>query len=228
MSCASIAAPAAAVVPLAPETGLGTVRAPVIMPVSAQSGSRGSMTAAIQAEAEQRLATALKQGLAGDAAAYARFLAELSGYLRGFLRRRLTSRRDDVEDVLQETLLAIHNGRHTWDPSQPLKPWVYAITRYKLVDSARARSRREAVNLPLAAAEELLAVSDEEPEVARRDIGRLLDQLPDRHRLPIMHVKLQGMSVGECAKATGMSESAVKIGVHRGLKALAARIREAT
>jgi RNA polymerase sigma-70 factor (ECF subfamily) len=186
------------------------------------------MSPALQADAEARLAVAFGAGLAGDAAAYRCFLDELSGYLRAFLRRRLTARPDDVEDVLQETLLAIHNGRHTWDPGQPLKPWVYAITRYKLIDSARARARREDQNLPLDAVEDLLGDTDEEPRNARRDIGQLLELLPDRHRLPILHVKVQGMSVRECARLTGMSESAVKVGVHRGLKALAARIREAT
>jgi RNA polymerase sigma factor (sigma-70 family) len=60
---------------------------------------------------------------------------------------------------------------------------------------------------------------------ARRDLGKLLEQLPDRQRLPIVHMKLEGLSVAEAARVTGMSESAVKVGVHRGLKALAAMIR---
>ena len=185
------------------------------------------MSPALHAEAEQRLAAAFIAGLAGNAAAYGGFLAELGGYLRAFLRRRLTTAPHDVEDVLQETLLAIHNARHTWDEGQPLKPWVYAITRYKLIDHARARSRHGGISLPLEAVEDLLVSTDEEPMHASRDVGRLLEQLPDRHRLPILHVKVQGLSVSETARLTGMSESAVKIGVHRGLKALTASIREA-
>jgi RNA polymerase sigma-70 factor (ECF subfamily) len=104
---------------------------------------------------------------------------------------------------------------------------VYAITRYKLIDFVRARSRHTALNVPLDAMDELLGSTDEEPAQARRDIDRLLEQLPDRHRLPILHVKIQGLSVSEAARLTGMSESAIKIGVHRGLKALATSIREA-
>jgi RNA polymerase sigma-70 factor (ECF subfamily) len=53
----------------------------------------------------------------------------------------------------------------------------------------------------------------------------LLEQLPDRQRLPIIHMKIEGLTASETARATGMSESAVKVGVHRGLKALAAKIR---
>jgi RNA polymerase sigma-70 factor (ECF subfamily) len=71
-----------------------------------------------------------------------------------------------------------------------------------------------------------MAASDEEAREARRDLETLLAQLPDRHRLPIVLVKIEGRSVAETAKATGMSESAVKVGIHRGLKALAALIRK--
>ncbi len=72
---------------------------------------------------------------------------------------------------------------------------------------------------------EILTDSDTEAADARRDLLALLDRLPDRQRLPIVRTKLDGLSVAEAARATGMSESAVKIGVHRGLKALAALIR---
>jgi len=124
--------------------------------------------------------------------------------------------------------IAVHNQRHTYEPSEPLTAWLHAIARYKLVDLLRRRGRREALNDPLDDDTEILVASDIEATDARRDIARLLDTLPDRHRLPIVHVKLEGLSVAETAKLTGMSESAVKIGVHRGLKALAARVRSAS
>ena len=129
---------------------------------------------------------------------------------------------------MQETLIAVHNQRHTYEPSEPLTAWLHAIARYKLVDLLRRRGRREALNDPLDDDSGLLVAADADAADARRDIARLLDTLPDRHRLPIVHVKLEGRSVAEAAKLTGMSESAVKIGVHRGLKALAARVRSAS
>ena len=177
--------------------------------------------------AEERLRSLFVAGLGGDAVAYRSFLDGLARHLRAFLRRRLAHARDDVEDILQETLLAVHNGRHTYRADQPLTAWVHAIARYKLMDFFRSHARREARNTPLDEDSELFASSDAEPAQARRDIGKLLEQLPDRHRLPILHVKLQGLSVAETAKLTGLSESAVKIGVHRGLKTLAIRIRGA-
>nr|WP_198982193.1 sigma-70 family RNA polymerase sigma factor [Herbaspirillum sp. ASV7] len=175
---------------------------------------------------EERLRALLLAGLDGDAVAYRTFLAELSGRLRAFLRKRLHHLQDEVEDIVQETLLAVHNARHTYRPEQPLTAWVHAIARYKLMDFLRSRSRREAFNDPLDEAQELFAASDDEPAQARRDIGVLLEQLPDKQRLPIVHVKLEGLSVAQTAQLTGLSESAVKVGIHRGLKALAARIRE--
>jgi RNA polymerase sigma-70 factor (ECF subfamily) len=177
-------------------------------------------------EREDQLKSLLLRGLAGEAAAYEAFLRELGAILRAFLRGRLARVPDEVEDLVQETLIAVHNQRHTYDAGQPVTAWAHAIARYKMIDFLRRRSIREAVQEPLEDDADFLASSDEEAREARRDLAVLLGQLPDRHRLPIVHVKLEGLSVAETAKRTGMSESAVKVGVHRGLKALAALIRK--
>ncbi len=174
---------------------------------------------------EDHLKELLVRGLSGEAAAYAAFLKDLSTFLRAVLRGRLARVPDEVEDLVQETLLAVHNQRHTYDPAQPLTAWVHAIARYKMIDFLRRRAGREAMNDPLGDEDDLLATSDEEAREAKRDMAILLAKLPDRHRLPIQHVKIEGLSVAETAKLTGMSESAVKVGIHRGLKALSALIR---
>jgi RNA polymerase sigma-70 factor (ECF subfamily) len=176
--------------------------------------------------AEERLRDLFTRGLAGDTAAYHSFLKDLAAHLRAFLRKRLASLPDEVEDLVQEALIAIHNQRHTWDPGLPLTAWVHAIARYKLVDLLRRRSSREQLTDPFDNESDGLAAADSEASDARRDVTKLLARLPDRHRLPIVHVKLEGLSVAETARLTGMSESAVKVGVHRGMKALAASIRD--
>ena len=174
---------------------------------------------------EQRLRSLLQGGLAGDAAAYQSFLKELSAHLRSFLRRRLVSLPDDVEDLVQESLLAVHNQRHTYDPGQPVSAWVQAIARYKLIDLLRRRAAKDLLTEPLDEESEFFASTDAEAAEAQRDLNILLDALPDQHRLPIVHVKLEGLSVREAALKTGMSESAIKVGIHRGLKYLAAKMR---
>ena len=175
--------------------------------------------------AEERLRRLLLQGLAGDSRGYHDFLDELGGYLRRFLRKRLARFPEDVEDLLQELLLTIHNQRHTYDRAQPLTAWVQAIARYKLIDLLRRRSRVEDLHESLDDKDDLWVTGDLAAAEARYDLATLLQQLPDRQRLPIHYVKIEGASVADTAVRMGMSESAVKVGIHRGLKALAATIR---
>lgn len=179
-------------------------------------------------DVEQELRSLFMRGLQGDAPSYRAFLHRLGGHLRAYLGRRLHGWPDDVEDLVQECLLAMHNQRHTYQSEQPLTPWVHAIARYKLIDLLRAKSVREALHDPLDDELAVFAASATETSDARRDITGLLASLPDHHRLPIEHVKIEGLSVAEAARRIGMSESAVKVGIHRGLKALASRMRPAS
>jgi RNA polymerase sigma-70 factor, ECF subfamily len=174
---------------------------------------------------EARLAALIRSALIGDASAYRTFLTEASAHVRGYLKRRL-QRAADVEDLVQEVLFAIHNKRHTYDTTRPVTSWLFAIAQYKLIDHLRRR-RHDAHTVELDAD---FGMDDRDGAAltAKRDLERLLDTLPDRQRLPIVHVKIEGLSVAETAKLTGMSESAVKVGIHRGLKALAARMRDSS
>lgn len=175
---------------------------------------------------EQQLKNLLVRGLAGDAVDYRAFLLQLSAHLRAFFRKRLSRLPDELEDLVQETLIAIHNQRISYDAAYPLTAWVHAIAKYKLIDLLRRRASRDMLNDPLDDEMEFLSSVDAVAEEARRDLTKLLALLPERQRLPIAHTKLEGLSVKETAYLLGMSESAVKVGVHRGLKALANLIRD--
>ncbi|MFI4889050.1 MAG: sigma-70 family RNA polymerase sigma factor [Steroidobacterales bacterium] len=177
---------------------------------------------------EHQLAGLLLSGLGGNEADYARFLGELAMMLRGFFRKRLYRLQEETEDLVQETLLAVHNQKATYDASLPVSSWVYAIARYKLVDLLRRRAAKDLLTDTWDESNEILSTADTDAAEARRDLFQLLEALPDHQRLPIMHTKIDGLSVAEASRRTGMSESAVKVGVHRGLKALAARIKGAT
>src|SRR5438128_4118393 len=133
---------------------------------------------------EDRLQDLLVRGLAGHAAAYHAFLKALSTHLRAFFRRRMSGLPDEVEDLLQESLLAVHNQRHTYDPGQPLTAWVHAIAKYKLVDLLRRRAGRDLRNDPLDDVLDILAHNDSEAAAAHLDVAKLLQRLPDRQRLP--------------------------------------------
>jgi RNA polymerase sigma-70 factor, ECF subfamily len=176
-------------------------------------------------EREATLKAQFLQGLNGNAAVYASCLTELSKLLRGFLRKRLAALPDDVEDLVQEVLIAVHNQRHTFDAAQPLTAWVHAIARFKLIDFFRRRGvRGEQVDID--EMHDVLAANDEhEAQDAKRDVMALLDELPPKQSAAIRWVKIEGLSIAEAAAKTGQSESLVKVNIHRGLKALAERMR---
>ncbi len=173
---------------------------------------------------ESELKALMVSSLGGDRAAYRDLLSALGPFLRGFFRRRLGGASDDAEDLVQDVVLAIHLKRHTWDPAQPLTPWVWGVARYKLLDHFRRIGARRTV--PLDDAGELLAEENVEEGAVRRDVSRLLSTLPARQRGLFQDVKLTGLSIREAADRGGMSETAAKVSLHRGMKTLEAKVRD--
>lgn len=163
---------------------------------------------------------------AGDEVAYRESLRRIAARLRTFLRRRMQSLPDDVEDLVQETLLAIHLQRGTYDPEVPVSRWALAIARHKLIDLWRRRGRREALQDPLddLTDAEQPAVWDELP--VQRDLETLMGGLPEAQQQAITLIKLEGLTVAEASQRTGVSVSALKVQVHRGLKRLAELVRK--
>jgi RNA polymerase sigma-70 factor (ECF subfamily) len=183
---------------------------------------RGMQMLANEAELKQLMVG----GLGGDERSYRMLLEELSRYLRGYFRVKLTRAGygpAEAEDLLQEVLMAIHTRRHTYDTAELFTPWMHAIARYKLIDYLRrAKGRHAAVDID--DAEDIAAADTHAAAESSHDLQRLLSQIPSKMRQAIQSVKIDGLSVAEAAKRDGMSESAVKINIHRGLKALAALV----
>jgi len=172
---------------------------------------------------EADLKALMLAGLAGDAAAYRALLDALQRQLAAFFRRRLSGNPGEVDDLVQESLIAIHTRRGTYDRSQPFTAWAYAIARHKLIDHFRRRGRA-----PMIALDDVgsLFVPDESASVeSRLDIEKVLATLPPATQALIRDIKLKELSHAEAAAARGMSETAVKVAVHRGLKKLAAFLR---
>ena len=177
---------------------------------------------------EEELRDLMLRALDGNAAAYQTLLQRASSLIRAYLRRRLSAAPDEAEDLLQETLLAIHTKRHTYRRDEPFTPWLYAIARYKMIDCLRRRSHHEALNDPFDDEAEWLSADDANAGASNKDLDKMLASLPASQRLSIQHTKLDGWSVAEAAAMTGMSVSAIKVGVHRGMKALAEMWKEQT
>lgn len=154
----------------------------------------------------------------GDKRAYAMLLDEAGKWLKSYFRRRVAP--DHLEDVIQETLISLHRKLASYDAGRPFLPWLAAIARYRWVDHLRRLSRIEET-----AIDTEFAGESEEPAIAAKlSIERLFEQLPNAQSNVIELVKVQGFSIAEASRASGQSESLVKVNIHRGLKKLAAMI----
>jgi len=171
---------------------------------------------------EEELRQLMVSGLDGNAADHAALLRLLVPLLRAFYRRRSDGGQDDIEDLVQETLIAVHTRRATYDRDRAFTAWLFAIARYKMIDHFR-RSRR---HQPIEGLEEILiAEGFEDASSARMDVDDLLGALPPKQARMIRATRIDGLSVAEAAEADGIGESDVKVSVHRGLKTLMARIQ---
>lgn len=167
---------------------------------------------------------------AGDAAAYTRLLHAILPFLRAVIRRQHVPR-DQVDDIVQDTLLSIHRVRHTYDPSRPLSPWLAAIAQRRALDSRRRRARVETSEV---AAPELFVTfpdpsANNEVEMNNEHgwLRRAARTLTLKQRVAIELVKLHGLSIAEAAFMSGQSPGAIKVNVHRALQALRALYKEA-
>jgi RNA polymerase sigma-70 factor, ECF subfamily len=175
-------------------------------------------------ERETQWADLMRAANAGDGSAYARLLRELAPVLRSNARRGLVRAGmpvADAEDVVQETLIAIHLKRHTWDAAFPIGPWIGAIARNKLIDALRRRNRHAAV--PIDDVSETLAAEEAPPGPSQHDVDRHVGALPEGQRLVLRTIAIEGASIGEAAARLTMTEGAVRVALHRGLAALYAK-----
>lgn len=163
--------------------------------------------------------------LAGDETSYRTLLGEVAPHLRAFARAGLARAgrpEGDLEDVVQETLLALHVKRGTWDAGLPFGAWLYGIARHKLLDELRRRGKR--VHLPIEDWSESLAVVDDDAPQAARDVLRHVHRLPVGQKEVLLAMFVEGADTAQTAKRLGLKEGAVRVRLHRGLKALAALV----
>ncbi|GAA4044039.1 sigma-70 family RNA polymerase sigma factor [Parerythrobacter jejuensis] len=171
---------------------------------------------------EATLAQLMRKSQEGDKRAYAVLLDEAANWLQRYFRRRVPPHQ--LDDLVQEVLMAVHRKRDTWDSERAFLPWLAAIARYRWVDHLRKVYRTEADQLEdWDAAEE----SSEEAVLARLSLERLFVKLPEKQAEVIEMVKIEGLSIKEASDKTGQSESLVKVNIHRGLKKLSTLIEKA-
>jgi RNA polymerase sigma-70 factor (ECF subfamily) len=165
--------------------------------------------------------TLLVEANAGDSRAYATFLRTITPVLRGVVRAKGFGLGEAVcEDILQEVLLAVHLKRHTWQEGTPVRPWLYAIARYKVVDAFRARGGK--VEVPIEDFDDVLAAEAGPDPTEAADMAKMIGLLDDRSGRLVRMIGIEGSSAAEAGEALNMTEGAVRVALHRAFKTLAA------
>ena len=160
----------------------------------------------------------------GDRDAYGRLLTSILPTLRAFVRRRLHDR-TDVEDTVQDILLAVHEARASFDPTRPFKPWLFAIAGHRAIDRMRVRGRTSARETSIEPHHETfspIAPKQEDMTIDSHALHAALAQLPAGQRIAIEELKLREGTLQEVSARTGISIAALKVATHRGMKRLRA------
>jgi RNA polymerase sigma factor (sigma-70 family) len=201
------------------------------------NGGEGGIASALQLQQGQPVPTELELSLArmmaaaqeGDAAAYRALLTGCVPVIAATVRSQ-GFRGDAVEDVVQDTLLAVHRARQTYDPARPFLPWLRAIARRRSIDALRRRGRQynhisasadgyERYPDPAEAADSRLEALDRQ-----RQVATAVQSLPQAQREAVEHLAVAARSLDETASRTGRSKVALKVNLHRAIKALRARL----
>lgn len=165
----------------------------------------------------------MRAAQAGDSSAYTALLQDIVPLLRQYARSKWIGA-IDPEDLVQDVLLSLHSVRHTYDPERPFLPWLGAIYRRRLVDLQRKHIRKSRNELTTDTLPETFSGDETnwleegqgDPELLKHAIANL----PAGQRTAIELLKIQELSLKEAAEKTGMSISALKVAVHRGMKSL--------
>ena len=171
---------------------------------------------------ETKLKALMVASLDGHSRAYQALLRLCADRLRVYYRRRMTGREADVEDLVQETLIAIHRKQASYDPALPFTAWLHGIARYRLIDYLRREYRR--ATLPLDDGLEPADDSAVDAILAEIDVASLLARLSPKQADAIRLTRIEGHSVRDAAKLSGQSEPSIKVNVHRGIGRLVAAI----
>lgn len=175
-------------------------------------------------QAERRLSRLMRAAQDGDAPAYAALLREVAPLLRNAVRGRGRSLQPpDVEDLVQDVLLSLHAVRATYDPDRPFLPWLFGIMRNRMADRARRHARRAAHEVAVERLPETLSDEAANMEHGYRDpqaLRQAIAALPRGQREAVEMLRLRELSLKEAAAASGTSVAALKVAVHRAVRAL--------
>jgi len=139
----------------------------------------------------------------------------LSGPVRGYLRKQ-TGSDADADDLLQEVFLRIHRGVGALKDTSRLQGWVYRIARNVVIDRARSRQNRIAVDVDPDSMSDGAESAGREAIDLTPTLRRFMQQLPDAYREPLIRQEIHGHSLHQISEDLGLTLPAAKSRVHRG------------
>ena len=174
-----------------------------------------------QHDQDDRWRGLMEKAQGGDSAAYKQLLSEIYPIIEKYIIKRM-GRMISYQDATQECITAIHNARHTYDPSKSFRPWMFAIVKYKSIDLLRKQQRlwsKEVID-----DEYVATFSQEQSNIDSKEakdlIQQALKQLPDSMRRAVVLTKLEGLNTKEASEKEGISEVAFRSRVSRAYKVM--------
>lgn len=181
---------------------------------------------------DQRRTAQMAAAQAGDRAAYEALLRDCVPLIKS-IAARLGVPPDRNDDVVQDVLLTVHRARHTYDPSRPFTAWLRVIAERRAIDQLRQVRRCSARELHAPLALEVYPDHGADPARgldqadASTRVSAALAALPPRQREAVQVLILGEQSLAAAAATTGRTAGALKVNLHRALKALRGRFGRA-
>jgi len=167
---------------------------------------------------ENTLSVLMRAGLHGDQISYRKFLEGIMPFIQRQIDRVMpygvTAEKDDIA---QDILFAVHQKRHTWRTDQPILPWVRAISRYRTIDHLRRLGRQKTTPIDEQGEDITAYLADPSDAI---DLANMVKRLQGQTGKVTHAIGIEGKDIETTAIELGMTENAVRIAFHRGLKKL--------
>jgi len=161
---------------------------------------------------------------AGDKVVYENILKEIAPMIRNFLRKFNYRSLIDIDNLTQETLIAIHNSSHTYQANRSFRNWIFAIANYKLKDELRRLYRKKKFSeVDFCDVENFLFDEVEFDFEAKPTLSEMLYVLKPKQQEIIKLLKIECNSLQEAANKMNMSVAAIKVAAHRSYEILIAK-----
>ena len=165
---------------------------------------------------DKRWSSLMASAQQGSERDYQQLLSELADVIHHFLISRF-GQHHFIEDCVQESLIAIHRARHTYNPDRAFRPWMFAIVRNRSVDFLRSEKPQRYSAGPTESNDE---PGYEPDQLMPIDLAKSLSRLNPDYCEALTLIKYIGLSIDEAANWAGVSDTAMKTRVSRAVKVL--------